>query len=392
MDANVAPGPDRPGPSRPPTEPSWVTRAVITFLVGALALLVLVRLVEQLRHLLMLLLVAFFFSFAMEPAVTWLDRRGWRRGVATGVVILVLAVISVVMMFSVGRLMFDQAAELVERAPELIEDTANRINEWFGTDLNASVLSDAVAEADLPIRDIATNLAGSALSVTTAIVGVIFNFFTILLFAFYLTADGPKVRRTVCSFFPPHRQRVVLYVWEVAIEKTGGYLYSRALLAALAALCAWLFFVIVDLEYALALALWLGVTSQFIPTVGTYIGGALPVLIALVTSPPLALAVLAYLAVYQQIENYFLSPRVTAHTMSLHPAVAFGSVLAGAALAGGIGALLALPAAAILQAVGTTFVQRHEVIDEGKSDVAETKDIDPEQKANILHRLRRAKT
>ncbi|MGH2819443.1 MAG: AI-2E family transporter, partial [Actinomycetota bacterium] len=83
----------------------------------------------------------------------------------------------------------------------------------------------------------------------------------------------------------------------------------------------------------------------------------------LIDSPPKALVVLIYIAVYQQLENLFISPRVTAHTMSLHPAIAFGSVIAGAALAGGIGAVLALPAAAILQAVGSTYVRRHEVID-----------------------------
>jgi predicted PurR-regulated permease PerM len=211
------------------------------------------------------------------------------------------------------------------------------------------------------------------------------------LFAFYLAADGPRVRRSVCSFFPPEKQRVVLYVWEVAIEKTGGYLYSRALLAGLSAVFAWGFFALIDVPYALALGLWLGVTSQFIPTIGTYIGGALPVLIALLNSPIKAVIVLIYITVYQQLENYFFSPRITAHTMSLHPAVAFGSVIAGAALAGGVGALLALPAAAILQAIGTTFLRRHEVIDADMVD--ETPDPVPEHdRPNLVDRVKRAFT
>ena len=60
---------------------------------------------------------------------------------------------------------------------------------------------------------------------------------------------------------------------------------------------------------------------------------------------------------FQQIENYFMAPRITARTMSLHPAVAFGSVLAGAGLFGAIGALIALPAAAVVQAMGSTYFE-----------------------------------
>jgi predicted PurR-regulated permease PerM len=66
--------------------------------------------------------------------------------------------------------------------------------------------------------------------------------------------------------------------------------------------------------------------------------------------------VLAWILAYQQIENYLLSPRITGQTMNLHPAVAFGSALAGAALFGPMGAVLALPAAAVIQAFITTYL------------------------------------
>jgi predicted PurR-regulated permease PerM len=155
----------------------------------------------------------------------------------------------------------------------------------------------------------------------------------------------------------------VLEGWEIAIEKTGGYLYSRALLAGLSAILMTIFLSIIGVPYQVALGLFMGVTSQFIPTVGTYIGGVLPVLIAFLDSPTKGLATLVYIVVYQQVENYFFSPRITAKTMSLHPAVAFGTVIVGASLAGGIGALLALPAAAVMQAIGSTYIRRHEVID-----------------------------
>jgi predicted PurR-regulated permease PerM len=196
-----------------------------------------------------------------------------------------------------------------------------------------------------------------------AALSVVFGMFAVALFTFYLVADGPKLRRTICSRLPPDRQRDVLRVWELAIDKTGGYLYSRLLLAVLSAIAHSIAFWIIGVPFPLALALWVGVVSQFIPTVGTYLAGALAVAVAGLSEPVDALWTLGFVVLYQQIENYVLAPRVTAHTMKMHPAVAFGSVIAGAALLGPVGALLALPAAAVLQAFISTIGERHEVVE-----------------------------
>ena len=348
-----------------------ITRAVFTFLLGALGLIIAVYLVTRLKGLLLILLVSVFISFALEPAVNFLAQRGWRRGAATGLVFLLAFVASVVSLFVVGRLIVDQVTGLIDRAPAIVDNIVGFLNDNFGLNIESGSLRDQLTSADSPLRRFAQNLAGSALTLTLSAVAVIFNFFTIVLFSFYLTADGPKVRRTICSFLPPRRQVEFLEGWEIAIEKTGVYLYSRALLAIIAATLMSIFLAVIGVPYAVALGLWMGVTSQFIPTVGTYIGGALPLLVALTEGPVEAGLTLAFVLVYQQIENYVLSPRITARTMQLHPAVAFGTVIAGASILGGIGALLALPAAAIIQAIGSTYMRRHEVV---RSELLEESD------------------
>ena len=98
----------------------------------------------------------------------------------------------------------------------------------------------------------------------------------------------------------------------------------------------------------LALAIWVGLVSQFIPAIGTYLAGALPVLIALLNDPIDAIWVLGFIIVYQQIENYLFSPKITAHAMDLHPAIAFGAALAGNAVLGPVGAIMALPFAGVV--------------------------------------------
>jgi predicted PurR-regulated permease PerM len=135
------------------------------------------------------------------------------------------------------------------------------------------------------------------------------------------------------------------------------------LLALLSAVATTIVLEIMGVQYALALGLWTGLISQFVPTIGTYLAGALPVLVALLDDPTDALVILIFMVAYQQLENYVFAPKITARTMDLHPAVAFGTVIVGASLFDVVGALVALPAAAVIQAIGSTYLARHEVIE-----------------------------
>jgi len=395
------PAPDLPAPGEEPAAPTaaegatssgwlgpadamppWIPRAMVWFFGGVVALAVGSWLLGRLRDLIITLLIALFISFALEPAVNTLARRGMRRGTATGVVFLAFLALSAVFVFAIGKVVFDEVQNLVDNAPGYIEDAENWINETFDTNLSSDTLNEQLNDEDGPIRSFVSQAAGNAVGLSFSAVGVIFRLFTIALFVFYLVADGPRFRRVVCSFVHPRRQRVVLDTWEVAIEKTGGYIYSRGLLAIFSGLFHWTAFEIIGVRYAIALAVWVGLTSQFIPVVGTYMAAALPILIALASSPADALWVLAFAVAYQQVENYLFAPRITARTMSLHPAVAFGTVIAGAGLIGPIGAILALPFAAVLQAIGSTYIDRHPVLESHMTAV-------PERRPGATARVRR---
>jgi predicted PurR-regulated permease PerM len=343
--------------------PRWLPRAILLYFVALAAFGTLQWLIGRLSTLLLDLFVALFLSFALEPLVNRLQKRGWRRGLATGAAFLGLLAFVAVFLFAIGAVVVDQVSQFIDEAPQYAQDAADFANDHFGTNVSVDELQRELTRQDGPAQNLATSLAGNALAIGASAVGALFRVLAIGLFTFYLVADGPKFRRTVCSFLPPDRQRNVLETWEIAIDKTGGYLYSRALLALLSGLAHWAFFAAIDVPYAAALALFVGLVSQFVPTIGTYIAGAVPVLVALAHQPADGLWVLAFVVAYQQVENYLFAPRITARTMALHPAVAFATVIAGAALFGAVGALLALPAAAVLQALGSTYIARHEVIE-----------------------------
>jgi predicted PurR-regulated permease PerM len=228
-----------------------------------------------------------------------------------------------------------------------------------------SELNTLTAQLRTRLEETAFGAAGRVVDVGATALAALLQMFTVVLVTFYLVADGPRARRVLFRPFPPERQREMLAIWELAVAKTGGYIYSRLLLAFICAVATGLFLFILNVPSALPLAAWVGVTSAFVPVIGTYLGGVLPIIVAAASiQPGDAFWVLGFIVVYQQVENYLLAPKIQSRTMEVHPAVAFVSVLAGGYLLGGTGALLALPAAAIIQALLSTYVARHELIKE----------------------------
>ncbi|QKW36193.1 AI-2E family transporter [Actinomadura sp. NAK00032] len=356
------PGADgRPGGERPQRMPPWLPKAFILAGATVLAFMGGLWLLERLRDLLVLLLISLFLAFAIEPAVNWLARRGWRRGLATAAMFVVVGVLLAGFLGGIGSLLATQAAHLIGGFPDYVRDVIGWVNSTFGTNLSQQTLFQRLPTVTDTLSRHITGLAGNVWGIGTTAFGVIFNALGVLLFTFYLSAEGPQFRRTVCSLLPPHRQREVLRAWEIAVDKTGGYIYSRGLLALISGVAHYAAMAGLGVPYAATLALWVGVVSQFIPAVGTYLAGAVPVLIALTDSPATALWLLLFILAYQQLENYLLQPRITARTLDMHPAVAFGLILAGAAVAGPVGVLLAIPFGASLQAFAGAYVRRYDV-------------------------------
>jgi predicted PurR-regulated permease PerM len=339
--------------------PPWIPRLLLLIVLVFFASYAAFMLFRRLRDLILWLVAALFLSFALEPAVNWLVARGWRRGVATAAVLFGLLLLGMVTVALMVPLVIDQVQELIARVPDWLAEASVYTERWFDVELTGERILEQIASAQTDVQGIAANVA----SIGAFLLGLLFQIASIALFTFYFVADGPRFRRAVCSLLPQRRQHDVLAAWDIAIDKTGGYLYSRLLLAALNAFFSFVVLQALGVPFAAPLALWQGFVSQFIPVVGTYIAAAVPLVVALLEDPWSALFFLIFVLVYQQIENYFLAPKITARTMQLHPAVAFGAALAGGSISGLIGAFMALPAAAVIQATVSSYLTRHEVVD-----------------------------
>ena len=349
--------------------PDWVVPAVVVFWGGFLGAMAVRFLWGKLSGLVVLLAISVFLALAIEPGVNRLARRGWHRGRATALILFGVLAAFLVFVGAIGTLVGSQIADLLQDSETYISDSVDTINDTFGTNLDAQEVIDDFNDPDGAVQEYIADQQDNVVRLSVAALGGLLQLLSVLLFTFYLVADGPKLRRSICSRLTPARQERVLGVWELAGTKTGGYLYSRGLLALLSAAFHWIVFQSLGTAAPVALALWVGVVSQFLPVVGTYLAGVLPVLLTFLDSPVKALIVLGAIVVYQQIENYLLSPRITAHTMELHPALAFGAALGGASVLGAVGAVLALPAAAMGQAILGEWGDLHQVVQSELTEV-----------------------
>ncbi|MFA9432362.1 AI-2E family transporter [Egicoccus sp. AB-alg2] len=349
---------------------SWVRGRTLPLAVGVgLGLLfaqAATAVLGRIQGLIVILIVSLFLSFAMEPAVQWMARRGVRRGLGTWIVFLAGLVLFGSFFAAMTNLVVDQVRNLLAAGPTLLGDLADRATQLLPAEVGQAV-ADWLDEQQRTLPDRVASGAAvvgrGAVGVGQTLLGGLFQMATIGLVTFYLVADGPRLRQRLASRLEPRDQVRVLGLWELAIAKTGGYVYSRVLTAVVSSIFHIAVFSIIGVDYAVALGIWVGLISSLIPAIGTYLAGALPLVVALAESVGQALWVLAAIVVYQQIENYLVVPRITATTLELHPAVAFLSVLAGGALAGATGALLAIPAVAIVTALISAAGEEYEVLE-----------------------------
>ena len=352
-------------PAAPPASyysrrpPRWLGRALLSGVVTVFAAIFVWRALGSLTSLIVNLIIALFLALAMEPMILWLVKHGWKRGAATATVLFSLLAAAAAVIALFGRMFLEQAGDLIQSLPS----TYDSVTLWAEKQFDVVIPEMEDLQAQL-LQDYGNEVASRALAIGTSVIGGLFAFATILLVSYYLAAAGPKFRASICGWLRPKNQTEVLRLWEITQIKISDYINSRVVLAAIASFFTGVFLTIIDIPYALPLALFTGVVSQFVPTIGTYIGGALPIVFALTGgSWQKAVMVLGFIILYQQVENMWLSPKISARALQMNPAVSFVVVLAFGAVFGALGAFLSLPVAATIQAVATTYLRRHELVD-----------------------------
>jgi predicted PurR-regulated permease PerM len=354
-------------------EPRALHRSVVFVLLAVSLWMLGVWAFGALAHFLFLLLLAWLAAAAMEPEIAWFVRRGWSRGAATATTGLVGALVTLGLLALFGTELAKQISQLVTSWPQIVESAVAWLNQTFGFSLDPDTV---IAKIDVSrLSEWAGTVAQGAVGILGTLGSLTFDLLTVLVFAFYLAAAGPSLLASLATWFPPGHQHVFGSVWETTMAKTGGYVISKVVLIALSVAAHGILFWAIGLPGWLALAFLAGITAQLIPMVGTYIGVIAAVLVALFEEPLDAVWVVVFAVIYQQIETYVFTPRVSKRVMDVSAPIALGSVFVGVALWGPIGALIGIPLAAVVVSLVETYGRRYPLVpqidDEGYRPVEE---------------------
>ncbi len=343
--------------------PDWLSRALLYVVIFAFIAIFIWFAWANISFVVFDVVVSMFIALAMEPLVIKLVKHGWKRGAAAGVTLFSLIVSAGLLLGLFGNLFVQQAISMVSGFPKLYEQVAKVVLNV--THVRLPNIEQLIVEV---LKNIQTSwvvdFGGFALNTTWGLFTSLLDLLTIVMVTYYISAAGPKMRRSLCCWLNPKSQRRFVFIWSIVQEQISSFLFSRIILALINAVGTAIFLICMKVPYWLPLSLFCGIVSQFVPTIGTYLGGALPIIFAWSSNGfGTALATLVFVTIYQQIENMVISPKISEKTMDLNPAIAFLSVLVFGAIFGALGAFLALPISASLQSIFKVYTKRYEIID-----------------------------
>lgn len=288
------------------------------------------------------LLVALIFAGTLDPAVQWLERHRLRRVLALAVVFGVFALVVVLLGVLIFPALVHQVGDFAAQAPRVQE----RVAQWLGHYRVLASAADDVREFDPK-----TLLAGEGASKLVSLSGGVIEFLgylaSSLVLALYLVADRERMRGALYAVVPRgHHMRLAHILTRLELI-VGGYMRGQLITSVAIFVFTFLLLSVLKVPGALALAAFAGLTDV-IPNVGGLLATAPAALAAFSVSTWAGVVVLVVLAAYQEFESRVLVPAVYGRLLRLPSVMVLLALLVGGRLLGIIGALLALPVAAML--------------------------------------------
>jgi predicted PurR-regulated permease PerM len=308
-----------------------------------------VRVLATLQNVLLIIIAAFVISLGMQPMLSNLERRGMRRGTGMAMIVLVGLAVMASLAAAIIPTVVEQAVKALELVPELVADLEDR----------SPVIADLLAQVPIPGAGEAV-AGGQALELLGSVAQGIFNTITLLLLVPYFAVSFPAIKSWVFRLLRRDHREDFIYMINQSTELTSNYILGNLSISLIAGVVSFLGFSAIGLPYALALAAWVALTD-LIPGFGALIGAVPVLIVAGLTGGQEFLWAFVLLMAYQQIENYVLAPRVMKRAVDLSPPLVIVALLIGGTLAGIVGALLALPVAALIKILASEFLIRRRV-------------------------------
>ena len=326
---------------RPPRRTLRLDVTAMTF-VRAIAFGVLVLCWYWLWRWVIVFLLGVFVAVALEPAVRWLGRHGVARGYAAPLLMGTVVAVLVAFLYMSGASLYGDATVVQGRIQEFQQQVMERLPQ---------AVRDAVSDP---------GGGGGALPQVQAIAGGVLwglgAFVVVLAVAVYLLIDGRRTYAWVAAFAPVERRAQVDETAAQALDVIASYIRGNLVTSALCAVVTWIVLGALGVPASLLLSV-LSALFNLLPVVGLLLSAALATLVAFTVSTTVGFAVIAFYLVYNLLENYVIQPKVYGSALRLSSLAVIAAFLVGAELGGVLGALVALPLAAMYPAVEQIWIR-----------------------------------
>jgi predicted PurR-regulated permease PerM len=325
------------------------TRTVLRVLLIVLAVAIVLEVVWIARHVLTWVVISLFLALALNPLVSWIQRRTpLSRGLAIGVAYLLVLIAIAAMGATFLPKLIDEVNGFVQALPDYVHDLTHGRGRLGFLESKYHVVEKVREQVQKGGATKVLGLSGAALSVTKSIISLIAATVTIVFLTFFMLLEGRGWLERTYALFPAESQPRVRRIGDEIYKTVGGYVNGNILISVIAGASATIVLLILGVPYAVALGLLVAVLD-LIPLAGATVAGIVISLVAFLHTIPAGIVVVIFVIVYQQVENHFLQPVIYGRTVQLSALAVLVSVLVGAELAGILGALAAIPVAGTLQ-------------------------------------------
>jgi predicted PurR-regulated permease PerM len=324
-------------------------RALIRYALVGLALTVALSwTLYEVRNALVLVYISALVAIGLSPLVNAIEsKRLIRQRVPRWAAILVIYLCVIGAIIGVGILVVPpivaQSRGLAMELPRLLHQG----QQWL---IDHGVISREITarEAVQQTGGAAPDAVGIVIGAVLGLVGGVFGLVTILVLAFYLMVDGENLVAFFVRLFPRERRARVEHACRRVTNKISAWLGGQLLLAGIIGSTAALGLFLLGVPFFYVLALISGI-GEMIPIVGPILSAVPAIAVALSVSPALALGVIVFFFAQQQLENHILVPKIMQRQVGISAVTVIVALLIGGSLLGIVGAILAVPTAAILQ-------------------------------------------
>jgi len=303
------------------------------------------------RQIIVWFIFALTISLLFNPAIDFLHKKKIPRPLAVIVIYLSIFGILSLLIYMMIPIFINEMQRFLDFFPQYFEKIAPPLKglglEAFGS------LEDFFNS----IEGFLTSVAKNVFTALFAVFGGIFTTLFVIVTAVFLSLEGKAVENSLILLFPKKYEAQVLAVWQRCQKKVASWFGGRVLACLFVGVASYISFLIFSVRYPFTLALFAGVFN-FVPYVGPIFTAVLLFLIVFPTSPVAGVFIIIVFIVIQQIENNILSPLLMKKFVGLPPVLVLFSLVVGATLWGGFGAILAVPLFGILFEFLKEFLQK----------------------------------